>query len=172
MAQPSSNTSLQSSHEASASSPGEVNTSRSGGHTQHLQPPHAPGIQHTASQSPPPPYVHLPPVNSGGPNSNSDSHGFYGPYPQGYPSHGIPVPYTPPIPNPLFHPYFSHQHQHFGPTPLSATVPLLHAHYEPPGAADNRARKRFVRSVMAAFGVCLLASVIIGLEILGEIAWG
>ena len=181
MAQPPSSTSPQSSHETSTSPVG-VNTSRSRANTQHLQLPHAPVIQHTASQSPPPPYVPLPPVNSGGPNSTSGSNshpqGFYGPvlHQGNYPSSGFPVvpgtPYVPLIPNPLLHPYFSHQHQHFGPTPLSTTVPLLpYAHYEPPGAADVRARKRFVRSIMVAFGVWLLVSVVIVLEVLGEVAW-
>lgn len=178
MAQPPSSTNLQSSHETSAGGSVGVNTSRSRANTHHLQLPHVPVIQNTASQSPPPPYVPLPPVNGGGPNSisNSDS-GSQGPvlHLQGhYLSSGITpgTPHVSPIPNPLLHPYFSHQHQHFGPTPLSTTVPLLpYAHYEPPGAADIRARKRFVRSVMVAFGVWLLVSVIIALEVLGEVAW-
>lgn len=76
-----------------------------------------------------------------------------------------------------FHPYPNAHHlqaQNFGPTPISAmttmaTLPLLpYAFYETPGAADARARWRFMGAVLVAVAVYVFVGFVVGLEVLGE----
>ncbi|KAJ3508994.1 hypothetical protein NLJ89_g5457 [Agrocybe chaxingu] len=87
------------------------------------------------------------------------------PSPTGLSSPSPQTPLPPPQPlslpqalsysQPTSHPH-SHQHQ-FGPTPISSTLPLLpYAYYETPGAADARARWRFVGAAVIALGVYLV----------------
>jgi hypothetical protein len=48
-------------------------------------------------------------------------------------------------------------------------VPLLpYAYYDGPGAADSRARWRFVESFLWAVGVWVLCGVVLVLEVVGE----
>ena len=68
-------------------------------------------------------------------------------------------PYTSPVPP-------GHQ---FGPTPLrrAETVPYA-AYIEAPGAPDARALRRFIGAMGLAFALCLVFSVGITLEVVGE----
>jgi hypothetical protein len=70
-----------------------------------------------------------------------------------------------------FHPYPNAHHlqaQTFGPTPISAmttmtTLPLLpYAFYETPGAADARARWRFMGAVLVAVAVSIFVGFVVG----------
>lgn len=81
-------------------------------------------------------------------------------------------------PHSSFYPYPNAHHVHpaqtFGPTPISAmttmtTLPILpYAFYESPGAADSRARWRFMSAVLVALTVYAFVGFVIGLEVLGE----
>lgn len=66
-----------------------------------------------------------------------------------------------------------HSHPEFGPTPLTSEHPLLavpHAYIGAPGAADRRARWRFVGSVFCAVVLLMSVSGLVALGALGE--WG
>jgi hypothetical protein len=132
-------------------------------------------LQQTASMTPPPPYVPLPPAGavagaSGANQALPQAQGLYpAPHPQGYPQFLLPGHDTQHVdPTQLHVP--THQ-QAFGPTPISTSLPLLpYGFYESSGAAAARARWRFVSAVMVALGIYLFVAAVVGLELLGEMA--
>ncbi|KAF5321995.1 hypothetical protein D9619_000560 [Psilocybe cf. subviscida] len=133
--------------------------------------------------SPPPAYASLPPLadpyapppsqpgRPGSAASTSSSQTIHAPLPPQLPptfpsTNGLytPIPSQPPT--------ATHQHA-FGPTPLPLALPhggLPYAYYEPVGAADTRARRRFLRAFLLGFGIYFLFISALGLEFYGEMA--
>ena len=88
-------------------------------------------------------------------------------WPNGYPYAYSDTPY---FPSSTSQP---HTHPEFGPTPLTSGHPLLavpHAYIGAPGAADRRARWRFVGSMFCAVVLLMGVSGLVGLGLVGE--WG
>ena len=123
------------------------------------------------ARTPPPAYDVLPPPifpqlqqsggRPGGGASGFGGHGHGFGQPQAQP-HGPSSPYAQ---------FNTHPHTHpaFGPTPISSTLPLLpYAYIEAPGAADRRARWRFVSALVVGMGLYVLVGMAVGLEVVGE----
>jgi len=128
------------------------------------------------------------PGSSGTHGHLPNAHALHPPSPQDVnprtppPSYASLVP--PPGPYPTTYPYYTptmdgqaSTSRVFGPTPLplnlpsglvvSGTLLLPYAYYDA-AAADVRARRRFVESVLCGVGVWLLVGVVLVLEVVGE----
>lgn len=139
--------------------------------------------QHIKARTPPPAYASLsprpsspvlPPPGPGSPSppssseqshSSASSSSSQQTWPSGPPYSYNDTPYLPAS--------TSHSHPEFGPTPLTSGHPLLavpHAYIGAPGAADRRARWRFVGGLFCAVVLLMGASGLVGLGLVGE--WG
>ncbi|KAF8914303.1 hypothetical protein CPB84DRAFT_1758917 [Gymnopilus junonius] len=140
--------------------------------------------QHIKARTPPPAYASLtprpgspvlpPPLAPGSPSpppshSSASSSSSQRTWPEGH-VHSYAYSDTPYLQVPTLP---SHAPPEFGPTPLTSGHPLLvvpHAYIGAPGAADRRARWRFVGSVFCAVVLLMGLSGLVGLGVLGE--WG
>ncbi|KDR84071.1 hypothetical protein GALMADRAFT_695900 [Galerina marginata CBS 339.88] len=121
--------------------------------------------------TPPPAYASLSPH----PNTPSALPPASGPSSSSWPPTSSDQPYIPfsapaSTSSPALYP---HPSSGFGPTPLTSGHPLLavpHAYIGAPGAADRRARWRFVGSFMCALVLFVAVGAVLGLGLLGE--WG
>lgn len=61
-----------------------------------------------------------------------------------------------------------HHNHHFGPTPISASLPVLpYAYYQPRADADRRALRRFGGAAVVGLGIYLAVGLVLGMEIGG-----